>query len=283
MSLALCLSSGCSALRIGYSTAPDLVYWWLDGYVDFSGGQTTRVRQAIAQWFTWNRRTQLPDYAAMLSRAQLEVRSDTTAARVCEWQSEVTARLASAFDHVVPAAAELMLTLTPQQLQVLERRYAKNNQEFRDDFLQPDPRDRARETLRRTVERAETLYGRLDDAQRVRLGEMLARSPFDPEVWLAERRERQQDALRMLRLLTAEHAATEQAEAALRAYEHSVEVSPREAYRRYDEQLKAFNCRAGAALHNLTTPAQREIAANRLAGWSEDLRAISAAAEPVPR
>ena len=283
MSLVLCLCSGCSALRIGYSTAPDLVYWWLDGYVDFSGGQTTRVRQSIAQWFAWNRRTQLPDFAAMLARARIEVRSDTTAARVCEWQSDVTVRLTSAFDHIVPAAAELMLTLTPQQLQFLEKRYAKNNREFRDDFLQPDLQERARETLRRTVERAETLYGRLDDAQRARLGEILTRSPFDPEVWLAERRERQQDVLHMLRQLTVERAAVEQAEAALRAYEHSVEVSPREAYRRYDDQLKAFNCRAGAALHNLTTPAQREIAANRLAGWSEDLRAIAAAAEPVPR
>ena len=60
-----------------------------------------------------------------------------------------------------------------------------------------------------------------------------------------------------------------------------MEVSPREAYRHYDEQLKAFNCQAGATLHNLTTAAQRETAANRLAGWSDDLRAIVSAAEPA--
>ena len=53
--------SGCSALRIGYSTAPDLVYWWLDGYVDFNADQTTRVRAVIAQWFAWHRRAELPD------------------------------------------------------------------------------------------------------------------------------------------------------------------------------------------------------------------------------
>ena len=40
---ALTLVAGCSALRIGYSTAPDLVYWWLDRYVDFNGHQTVRV------------------------------------------------------------------------------------------------------------------------------------------------------------------------------------------------------------------------------------------------
>jgi len=279
----LSVCAGCSALRIGYSTAPDLVYWWLDGYVDFSGAQTTQVRQAISEWFAWNRHTQLSDYAALLARAQSEVRADTTPARVCEWQSEVTERATTAFDHIVAAAAQLALTLTPQQFQVLERRYAKNNREFRDDFLQPDLHERAKETLRRTVERAETLYGHLEDAQRARLADLLSHSPFDPEIWLAERRQRQQDALHMLRHLVSEHASIEQAEAALRAYEHTVEVSPRESYRHYDEQLKAFNCKAGATLHNLTTPAQRETAAQRLGGWSDDLRAIASAAEPVAR
>ncbi|MBC8057759.1 MAG: hypothetical protein H7Y61_14390, partial [Rhizobiales bacterium] len=46
---ALALLGGCSALRIGYGTAPDVVYWWLDGYIDFNDTQTPRVREAIRQ------------------------------------------------------------------------------------------------------------------------------------------------------------------------------------------------------------------------------------------
>ncbi|MCX7224461.1 MAG: hypothetical protein NT071_02345, partial [Burkholderiales bacterium] len=38
------LLSGCSALRLGYSQAPELAYWWLDSYFDFTEAQTTRVR-----------------------------------------------------------------------------------------------------------------------------------------------------------------------------------------------------------------------------------------------
>ena len=45
-------------------TAPDLVYWWLDRYIDFNDTQTPRVHEAIKQWFAWHRRSQLPDYAA---------------------------------------------------------------------------------------------------------------------------------------------------------------------------------------------------------------------------
>ena len=276
----MAVTTGCSALRIGYGTAPDLVYWWLDRYVDFNGDQTARVRQAIRQWFVWHRRTQVPDYAAQLVRAQAEALAETTPARVCEWQAEGYKRARIAFEHVAPAAAELMLTITPEQIRHLDQRYAKYNAEFRDDYLQPDLAKRADETRKRAVDRAEMLYGRLGDAQRARISESLTRSPFDPELWLAERRARQQDALQTLRRTSAPGSTREQALAALRGYVERLQQSPRESYRRYTERLTEFNCATAADLHNVTTPAQRRTAAQKLAGWEGDLRAIAGAADP---
>jgi hypothetical protein len=277
----LALTSGCSALRIGYATAPDLVYWWLDGYIDFNSAQTPRARDAIKQWFAWHRRTQVPDYAAQLARAQVEVLADTTPVRVCEWQGEIVKRAHTAFDQIAPAAAEMMLTVTPDQVSHLDRRYAKFNAEFRDNYLQPDARKRAAESLKRVVDRAEMLYGRLDDAQRGAIAESLTRSPFDPELWLSERRLRQQDVLQMLRKLTSEGANRDQAQAALIGYVERLEHSPRENYRRYAERLDTFNCAFAADLHNATTAAQRRHAAKKLEGWEGDLRAIAAAGAPV--
>lgn len=271
--------TGCSALRIGYGQAPDLIYWWLDRYIDFEADQTPKVRESLAQWFDWHRRTQLPEYADQVVRAQKEVLADTTPARVCEWQREILKRARTAYDHAEPAAAEIVLTISPTQVAHLEKRYAKNNDEFRDEYLQPDPARRARKNLDRTLDRAEMLYGRLDDAQRKRIGEQLARSPFDPEVWLAERQQRQQDALRLLRSMGADGALSrEQAASALRGYIERIERSPREGYRRYSERLAEFNCTLAATLHNGTTPAQRRAAAKKLASWEGDLRAIAAQA-----
>jgi len=270
------LLSGCSALRIGYSQAADLAYWWLDGYADFDGEQTRRVREALAQWFVWHRKTQLPDYAQLLVRAQAEVRADTTPARACEWQGELLKRAHIAWEQAVPAAAEWALSVTPQQIQHIERRYAKVNTEFHEDYLQEDPRERAEATTKRAVERAESLYGRLDATQRARVAAAMARSPFDPELWLAERRLRQQDALQLLRRLGAEGASREQAQGALRVYAEQVERSPREAYRRYSERLAEFNCAFAASLHNSTSPAQRRTALNKLSGWEGDVRALAA-------
>ncbi|MEO8805098.1 MAG: DUF6279 family lipoprotein [Burkholderiaceae bacterium] len=269
------LLSGCSALRIGYSQAADLAYWWLDGYADFDGEQTRRVRDALAQWFAWHRKTQLPDYAQLLVRAQAEVRADTTPARACEWQAELLKRAHIAWEQAMPAAAEWALSVTPQQIQHIERRYAKVNTEFRDDYLQEDPRERTEATIKRAVERAESLYGRLDATQRARVAAAMARSPFDPELWLAERKLRQQDALQLLRRLGAEGASREQAQGALRDYVEQLERSPRETYRRYSERLAEFNCAFAATLHNSISPAQRRTALNKLSGWEGDVRALA--------
>jgi hypothetical protein len=279
---ALMLVSGCSALRIGYSTAPDLVYWWLDRYVDFDAAQTQRVRQALAQWFAWHRRTQLPDYAALLVRAQAEVMADTTAARVCEWQADLIQRANTAFDRAVPAAADILPSITLEQIAHIEQRYAKTNSEFRDDYLQPDPAKRAAANVKRTVERAETLYGKLDDKQRAQLAAALARSPFDAELWLAERRMRQRDALQLLNKLIRDKPSREQTQTALRAYADRIEHSPQEAYRRYSDRLTEFNCAFAATLHNGMSTAQRRHAAQTLAGWEGDLRALAAAKVDSP-
>src|SRR5439155_24640046 len=114
----------------------------------------------------WNRRTQLPDYAEQLARAQREVLADTTPARVCEWQRDLVKRARTAYEHAEPAAAGIVLTISAAQIQHLEKRYAKNNDEFRDEYLQGDPAQRAKKNLERALDRAEMLYGRLDDGQR---------------------------------------------------------------------------------------------------------------------
>ncbi len=276
----LTLVSGCSALRIGYSTAPDLAYWWFDRYADFSGDQTSRVREALAQWFNWHRRTQLSDYAALLARMRTEATADTTAARVCEWQVELLRRADTAYDRGGPAIAEIVLSLTPEQIAHIEKRQAKVNEEFREDYLQPDRAKRAAATLKRTVERAEMIYGTLDAGQLERVAAALTRSPFDPEVWDAERRARQQDVVQLIGKLVKEKTPPAQAQTELRGYVDRIERSPHESYRRYSERLMEFNCGFVANLHNNMTVEQRRHAAQTLAGWESDLRALATSAAP---
>ena len=269
------LLAGCSVLRLAYPQVPTLAYWWLDGYVDFNDSQAPRVREQLDELFRWHRSNQLPDYVALLARAQAEVQADATAARMCAWFDELAARLDAAYGHALPAAAEIALTLTPAQVDAMERKFAKSNEEFRADYLQATPASRLKAAVKRSVERAESLYGRLDEAQRERIAREVAASPFDPDLWQAERLQRQRDILQTLRRLQADRASPEQAQAALGALAEQARHSPREAHRAYQQRLLQANCAVAALVHNGTTPAQRQVAAATFKGWETDLRALA--------
>ena len=270
-------------VRLAYDQASHLTYWWIDGYVDTGGEQTPRLREAIDRWFVWHARTQLPEYAALLARAQREVIAPITPAAMCAWAAEAERRIDLALEAAVPGAAELMLTLTPAQLQHIERRMAKGNDETRADFLQADAAERRAASLKRVVERFERIYGRLDATQRERLAALLATSSFEPERWLAERRLRQREILQTLAAVSVaggsadRNAALQQAQAAARVLAERTTRSPRADYRAYQQRLVHDNCQLAATMHNAMTPSQRQAARAKFKGWEEDLRALSAA------
>ena len=284
LALVLLALGACSLVRLTYDQAPNLAYWWLDGYVDINGEQTPKVRDAMERWFAWHRRTQLPQYAALLARAQRDVTEPTTAAALCTWTGEAERQLDAALEGAVPAAAELMLTLTPEQLQHIERRFAKGTEETRADFLQGDPAERKAAALKRTVARFENLYGRLGETQRERLAGLLARSSFDAERWLAERYLRQRELLQTLAAVSStgrsggdRAAAVQQAQAAARLLIERTTRSPRANYRAYQQRLVQDNCALVATMHNAMSAAQRQAARAKLKGWEDDLRSLVAA------
>jgi hypothetical protein len=274
--VALALSA-CSTVRLAYGQGPTLAWWWIDGYFDFQGAQAQRVREGIDQWFAWHRATQLRDYAGLLAAMQAEMMQPASAGQVCRWFDEWRRRTDPALERALPLAADIMPTLSAEQLRHLEKRYAKANDEMRDEYLQPQPDERLAASVKRAAERAEMLYGRLDEPQRKLIAAGVAASPFDPEAWLAERQARQRDTLDTLRRLTAERADRDSIIAALRVLAEHLDRSPRPAYRAYQQRLTDYNCQFFASLHNSTTPAQRQAARERLKGWEADLRALAAA------
>jgi hypothetical protein len=243
--------------------------------VDFNDAQKPRARTALAHWFSWHRRTHLPGYATLLANSQSLVQEDITAERTCGLWNDLRGYMDSAFERALPMTAEIVLTLTPQQIQNIERRYAKINEEFNDEHLQRDESRRLKKSIKRTIERAEFFYGDLDKAQQALITEWVTRSPYDVNIWNAERHRRQQDLVQVLRRLNADNATQDKAQAALRAYLERIYSSPNENYRKYAEQVWVYNCAFVANLHNTTSVSQRKHAAKKLKDWeSEILRLV---------
>jgi hypothetical protein len=279
------LLTGCSvALKITYNQAPTLLYWWMDGYVDFDDQQAPRARQLIEQWLRWNRAQALPDYAELLRRAGTQVLDPTlTPQAMCGMAQEVKVRMQAAYEQAVPSFAELALTLTPEQLKHIDKRFRKNNDKFRDEFMPRHREDRIKAQVKKAEERFEMIYGSVDDAQHERIVQAVSASPYDPELWLAEREAIQQEMLQELRALQAARAAgadanhlMAQAQAALRTLARHVEVSPREAYRPQQQKVWDYNCAFAAQIHNSMSPKQRQYANAKFKRWEDDVRALNA-------
>ncbi len=268
---------GCSSLRMTYDQGPTLAYWWLDRYADFEGEQVPRTRDALAAWFAWHRRTQLPGYLPALAALRQDAAGNLSAEQVCRVERQWQQRALDAYDHALPALAEAVLTLSPRQIDHIAQRLAKNLDDDRRERLAPPPDERRAANFKRALERAQDFYGRLDEAQRALLAEALAASPFDPARWLAERQARHADLLRRLRGWRAQDADAASVQDGLRALAREALLSPRADYRALAEQVERARCTLVAQLHNATHAEQRRRAAERIQGWEDDLRALARA------
>ena len=277
--LVLSTLAGCSVVRFGYNQANHLTYWWIDRFVDFNDMQEPRAREALTQWFAWHRRAHLPGYANLLVNSQNLVLEDITPERTCGLWTDLRGYMDSAFERALPMTAEIMLTLTPQQIQNIQRRYDKINEEFRDEHLQGDAPQRLKKSIKRTAERVEFFYGKLDNTQQELITRWVTLSPYEVNIWNTERHRRQQDLVQVLRRLNADNLSQDKAQAVLRTYVERIYSSPNDDYRKYAGQVWVYNCAFVANLHNTTTAAQRKHAVKKLKDWESEIRVLVPATE----
>jgi len=261
----------CSAIKLAYNNLPEVSYWWLDGYLDFDGAQTPRVRDELAQLLAWHRQNELPKIVALLQKAEALATGDFTPAQACEVADEIRARVVAVVEHAEDASAELALSLGEAQLQQLERKYAKVNADYRKDWLDRSPARQQEKRYEDFLDRSEDFYGRLDAAQRELLKQQVAQSAFDPRWVDSERRKRQQEALALLRRFQAEKTPPAEARAAIHAYVKRIAEPLPGPARDRQQALMQEGCRNIAALHDRTSASQREQAVRRLKGYERDL------------
>jgi hypothetical protein len=283
----------CSTVRLAYNQAPLAAYWYLDDYVDFSEEQKPAVKAALNELHHWHRQTQLPAYIETLQKMQRQMPEPLTPAKACDFYQEVQERLMMSLEGAVrfdqsPAASfnlQKLATLDRNQLLNMERKFAKSNVKYREDYLSGPPRQVAEKRLEQAVSRTESIYGKLDERQLALLQTRLEQTGFDPELAYAERLRRQQDMLQALRSLASPGAAgsagmtpaaakTVAAGPALEGVFTRAVFSPDISFREHARKIRTQNCQTFADVHNSTTPAQRQKALARLQGYEQDLRAL---------
>ena len=277
LSVAVALA-GCSAIKLGYNSAPQVAGWWLDGYLDLADEQEPRIREDLARLHQWHRREELPKIGALLQQAERLAGHDMKVDEACAMVPAIRQRVAAILERAEPAAVTLALGLTPEQLTHLQRKYEKNNREYRKEWVDLPAADLRDKRFKQYVERTEMIYGKLEDAQRELVRSQVASSVFSVETSLKERQRRQQDILQTLRKLAGQPISLAEARAAVRQVADRGLHSPDPKYRAYEDTLVHQGCRNIAAVHQSTTPQQRQNAVRRLRAYQRDLEEL--ASEP---
>ena len=273
--LLLVLLAGCSAVQTGYNNAPTLLYWWLDGYIDFEDAQARPVRESLDALHAWHRRQELPAYAEWLGRLQQLAGATVTPEQVCSHLAQVRVHLQHLGEQSADGLARLAPSVQPEQLRHLARQFEKHNQKWREEWLDGSPAELLERRLERTVERYEDFYGSLSEAQKTLLRQRLTASSFDARLAWAERLRRQQDMLQVLQ----EHRNGERpahVKAEMLALVQRSLTPPEPAARAQFERMLQEGCQSIAALHNSASEAQRRRLGEKLRGYEADLQALIA-------
>ncbi len=266
---------GCSAVKLGYNNLPELAWWWLDGYADFNDAQRVPVKEELTRLHQWHRANELPKYAQLLGQMEPMALADITAEQVCRLAEEGRTRFLALAGQSEGALVALAPALTPEQLRHMGQRFERNAREFRKDWVDVTPGERRDRHFKQFLERMEDAYGRLDDPQRAQLRQRIESSRFDPAQVLSEMQRRHADTLQTLRDLRAPGLPPAEARLKVKALVDRAQLPPDAGARRYREQVTEDNCALIAAVHNATTPAQRQNAARRLRAYQRDLSELA--------
>jgi len=147
--LALLILSGCtnSKLIIGplYNRLDDQMRGEFHKLGEFNEDQIAYFEQRVGTFHVWHRQEELPQYATLLNSIQTSIRErgKTSKDDVQEWMdtAEKFSRRAR-LCHPVNFSYDLMQTLTDDQINFIERRFASERKKNYDRYLSSTPAER---------------------------------------------------------------------------------------------------------------------------------------------
>jgi hypothetical protein len=256
------------------------VYWWINGYVSFDDDQKFVARKQLVELFAWHRQTQLKDYAQLMTdfqqRIQRAALQPVTPSEIVDDYAAIRKRIKTTIERALPELTGLVLTLQPRQLQHLEYKFASNNDEYRDEFMQGPLDDRQRGRLKKVMKQAEYWFGDFTREQEAQILVVLGTTPLNNEIWLGERQRRQQEMLRMLRKIQTENPDRNDALGMLKSYtSRGFEIFTYDEHPQFFDASREGVAKVVATIINIATPEQRAHAVKRLQQWIDDCNALA--------
>ncbi|MEM7407059.1 MAG: DUF6279 family lipoprotein [Pseudomonadota bacterium] len=191
--------AGCSAAGLVYNQADWLVTDYIAELAEFDNTQRNALQERLAAVHSWHRRSELPQYAELIGDTLDYVADGLTRAEVDDVYLRGRARYTALMRRFGVAAAPVLDTLRPDQVETLTTNLAEANDDFRDKYANADPEERRERRRERMYERVEFLVGDLSEEQRAAVKARTDAFPDSGPLWLAYREKQQLQLLSLLK------------------------------------------------------------------------------------
>lgn len=279
--LSLLLISGCSMVRVGYGHFDSVAEWMANDYFDLNSDQRTLFAQRFDRLHDWHRQTQLTEYAKFLADFQSRAKRGLREADMLWLVDGFKQRYARIAVYSAADAADLLATLTPEQIETFRRQMDKANRKFLSENRSNESVENRRQAQnKRTLSQLGDWVGTLSDAQQQRIRELLREVPLTDRLRHEDRLRRQNEFLALLETRGYERNAFA---ARLRDWLVNWEQSRPPALARAFEESWHKRAAFYAAVDGTLTPVQRAHLLRRLQNYSEDFIALAGEGQAVAK
>ncbi len=175
--------------------------------------------------------------------------------------------------------AELLLSLTPEQIANVEEKLAKNNAKFRKEYLTGDRASRQEFRYKKMMKQAEYWFGGFSRTQEQTLRVLSDARPLNNELVLADRLRRQAELIALLKKIQNEKPSKAAATAMIKKYvAATVDHFGNKEQQAFFDALTDANAGLVAEMMHMATPDQKSHFIRTVQDWISDFNRLSAKA-----
>ena len=271
------LVAACSFTRFGYNQADTIVSWMVNDYFDLDSQQKQDFQKRFDRLYTWHRQEQLPEYAAFMKTARGRVQQGMTRDDVLWFVDNLRSRVRTTARKAGPDAAALLATITPAQVENLQRKWEKDNAKYAKEHRIRGTQDERNEAeARRVIKHFKEWLTPLNSEQEQRVTALVRDLPPIEQFRYGERLRRQKEFLDVLA-----HRGEDRERFTGRVTEW---LANWDKGRSADDQKRldawwAKRADVFVALERMLTPEQRVVALQRMQNYIEDFTQLARRAD----
>jgi len=189
----------CTFTKFAYNQADTVMAWMADDYFDLDGQQKADFQKRFDRFYAWHRYEQLPDYAQFMKTARTRMQDGVSREDVMWFVDGLRSRTRAAARQAAPEAAPLLATLTPAQIENLQRKWDKENRKYvKERKVNGTGEERYEAEGKRIVKQLKEWLAPLTNEQEQRVMALTRELPQLEQERYAERLRRQKEFLAVL-------------------------------------------------------------------------------------